>query len=215
LADPGAQMLASDWFQGDGPDTGAKSEGETGDGADVGHASGVAGAEIEGAGAGDGNAGTDAPDADSRDADAALNPDARTQLIYAAGGEMEYRVALAAALSSKQVIVYENIRAGNMPSAAARVEKNYYGAAYDCVCRYYADKFPGGDFVMYGISEDGIGLKFADGMKPLAEESDYAGAAAALALGRVKLIRANSYPYTPPVLDAIPLRAVVIQVGGE
>ena len=138
------------------------------------------------------------------------------ELIYAAGGELEHRVALAASLQGKYAILYDSAGAGGetnatgAPHIAAVVVKNYADAVYDSVYSFYERRFPGGEITVYGASEGCIGLRFADNGDPLIEHADYVKIISALASGAIEITDPIQYPYAPPSIEALTLAAITV-----
>ena len=137
---------------------------------------------------------------------------AQVDLIYAAGGEAELRVEIAASLSGKPAILYENYGMALSPSIVAAVEKNYADAVYDCILKYYSNGFPGGEILIYGAAEGGVGLNFP-GDKPLIPLNDYIRTVSALASGAIEVVSAYKRPYAPPEPGMLATRAVVVDIA--
>jgi basic membrane protein A len=143
--------------------------------------------------------------------------DAGAELIFAAGGEMEFRVALAAASAGRRAILYENVNANAIidsrtPPIAAVVKKDYASALYDCLTLFYSGAFPGGALRTYGVSGGRVSLDFRypEGGEPIIARSEYYRIAAAISLGTVDILRFSQNPYIPPSIKTLSTPAINI-----
>jgi basic membrane protein A len=135
------------------------------------------------------------------------------ELIYAAGGELEHRVAVAAAAAGKRVILYENAGSWRLSSISAVIFKDYANAVRKCLSMHYSGKFPGGEVVVFGASDGGVGLVFPEEENRLIGDYVYRAAMMTVSAASVDSDFMRSpfvKPYTPPRPEAIVTRAVRI-----
>ncbi|MDR0324428.1 MAG: BMP family ABC transporter substrate-binding protein [Treponema sp.] len=123
-------------------------------------------------------------------------------IIFACGGAVGNSVMAAAAAAGKKVIGVDIDQSGESPTVVTSAMKGLQVSVYDCIRDFYANRFPGGQTLVFTAANDGIGLPMATSRFTSFSKADYDAIFQKLASGvipRMENLAEDGSPGVVPV----------------
>lgn len=112
-----------------------------------------------------------------------------TEVIFACGGAVGNSVMAAAEQAQKKVIGVDVDQSTESPTVITSAMKGLRASVYTAITDYYENKFPGGQTIVFGAENDGIGLPMETSKFTSFTQADYDAIFAKLADGSINLVR--------------------------
>lgn len=107
------------------------------------------------------------------------------EIIFGCGGAVGNSVMAAAEASNGKVIGVDIDQGAESATVITSAMKGLRASVYDCVKAFYADSFPGGEVLIFGADNDGVGLPMATSKFENFTEDDYKAVFDKLASGEI------------------------------
>ncbi len=132
------------------------------------------------------------------------------QVIFACGGAVGNSVMAAAEQANAKVIGVDVDQSGESATVISSAMKGLKVSVYDCVKAYYDGKFPGGQVLVFGADNDGIGLPMESSKFTTFTKADYDAVYAKLVAGSVTIVKDADKDSNPIEIAGIPLTATKV-----
>lgn len=133
-----------------------------------------------------------------------------TEVIFACGGAVGNSVMAAAEQAGKKVIGVDVDQSSESPTVITSAMKGLKASVYSAISDYYANKFPGGQTIVFGAKNNGIGLPMETSKFTKFTKADYDSIFAKLVDESIKLVRDTDETGNPVEVTKIPVENVKV-----